>query len=252
MRTRIALITSLLGALLLASGCTREAPTSASTSPEPAAKPAAPAEAPPAQVEPAVEPPAQASPAEAASPPAEPPAAIASPPAPASSMPEAAQSAAAQGTSAATPMPARPAAAPGPARVVTTDPAATKEEAAPAAEPRGQPAAAAVADLDDPGGAIAVAATRAGLTRVGSEECADCHDVQYTSWSESRHAARRPPLDCENCHGPGSEYKAKAVMKDAAKARAAGLVIPDAAFCGKCHKKGVDDAFLGKAHAHEE
>jgi hypothetical protein len=167
-------------------------------------------------------------------------------------MPEAARTVAAQGTSAPTPMPVRPAAAPGPARAVTTDPAATKEEAAPVAAPQKQPAAAAVADLDDPGGAIAVAATKAGLTRVGSEECGDCHDVQYTSWSESQHAARKPPLGCEDCHGPGSEYKAKAVMKDAAKARAAGLVIPDAAFCGKCHKQGVDDAFLGKAHAHEE
>ena len=31
-------------------------------------------------------------------------------------------------------------------------------------------------------------------------------------------------------------------MKDPAKAKAAGLVMPDKAFCGKCHKKGVDDA----------
>ena len=45
---------------------------------------------------------------------------------------------------------------------------------------------------------------------------------------------------------------AAAVMKDPAMARAAGLVMPDKAFCAKCHKKGVDDAFMGKAHAHDE
>lgn len=95
-------------------------------------------------------------------------------------------------------------------------------------------------------------ASKAGLKRIGAEECGDCHDVQFESWSKDKHAARKPPLDCEDCHGPGSEYKAKSVMKDADKARAAGLVIPDKAFCSKCHKTGVNDAFLKKAHAHEE
>lgn len=99
---------------------------------------------------------------------------------------------------------------------------------------------------------MAVAATKPGLERVGADACGDCHDVQFESWAGSAHAGRTPPLDCEDCHGPGSQYKAKAVMKDPAKARAAGLVIPDKAFCAKCHKKGVDDAFLAKAHAHEE
>ena len=103
----------------------------------------------------------------------------------------------------------------------------------------------------DPGGPVAVAATKPGLKRVGAEACGDCHDVQFESWSTSKHAARNPPLDCEDCHGPGSEYKANSVMKDPAKARAAGLVIPDRAFCSKCHTSGVNDAFLAKAHAHE-
>lgn len=111
---------------------------------------------------------------------------------------------------------------------------------------------AATSSIADPGGAVAVAATKPGLERIGADACGDCHDVQFESWAESAHAGRTPPLDCEDCHGPGSEYKAKAVMKDPAKARAAGLVIPDKAFCAKCHKKGVDDAFLAKAHAHEE
>ena len=97
-----------------------------------------------------------------------------------------------------------------------------------------------------------MAATKPGLERIGAEACADCHDVQFESWADGAHAKRTPPLDCEDCHGPGSEYKPKAVMKDPAKAKAAGLVMPDKAFCAKCHKTGVDDAFMKKAHAHEE
>ena len=57
----------------------------------------------------------------------------------------------------------------------------------------------------DPGGEIAVEATRPGLTRVGAAKCGMCHKPQYASWSESAHAKRKPPLDCENCHGAGSE-----------------------------------------------
>jgi hypothetical protein len=104
----------------------------------------------------------------------------------------------------------------------------------------------------DKGGPIAVAATKPGLSRVGNDNCETCHDVQFASWSDSAHAARKPPLDCEGCHGPGSEYSKNAVMKDPVKARAAGLVIPERSFCSNCHTKGVTDEFLKKAHAHEE
>jgi hypothetical protein len=106
--------------------------------------------------------------------------------------------------------------------------------------------------LADPGGSIAVPAAKPGLKRIGAEACGECHEVQFDSWASSGHAERTPLLDCEDCHGPGSEYKPMSVMKDPAKARAAGLVMPDKAFCAQCHKKGVDDAFMKKAHAHEE
>ena len=137
-----------------------------------------------------------------------------------------------------TPTPAPTPSAPAPAPVASTSP------------PPAAPAAATA--IADPGGTVAVAATKSGLERVGAESCGDCHDVQFESWAGGAHAKRTPPLDCEDCHGPGSEYKSKAVMKDPAKAAAAGLVMPDKAFCAKCHKKGVDDAFMGKAHAHDE
>jgi hypothetical protein len=86
---------------------------------------------------------------------------------------------------------------------------------------------------------------------VGAEECKLCHKVQHASWAASAHAKRTPSLDCESCHGAGSEYKALAVMKDPAKAKAAGLVDPDAAFCARCHKGKVDPSLLRKVHAHK-
>lgn len=94
-------------------------------------------------------------------------------------------------------------------------------------------------------------ATKPGLTRVGAAACKPCHKVQSASWLESAHGKRTPPLDCEACHGPGSEYKALAVMKDPTKARAAGLVMPGAAFCVTCHTRGWNDGLLKKAHAHK-
>jgi len=105
--------------------------------------------------------------------------------------------------------------------------------------------------VSDPGGEVAVKPTKAGLTRVGTTSCKMCHKFQFTSWSDTAHAKRTPPLDCESCHGFGSEYKAMATMRDPAKARAAGLVIPAAPFCATCHKRNWSEGMLKKAHAHK-
>jgi hypothetical protein len=40
-------------------------------------------------------------------------------------------------------------------------------------------------------------------------------------------------------------------MKDAAAARAAGLVMPGLDLCRKCHGAKADAALLPKAHAHK-
>jgi len=96
-----------------------------------------------------------------------------------------------------------------------------------------------------------VAATKSGLTRVGPEKCKTCHKIQYASWIETAHAKRQPALECESCHGMGSEYKVMTVMKDAAKAKAAGLVNPEAKFCQTCHQQGWKEDQLKKAHAHK-
>jgi nitrate/TMAO reductase-like tetraheme cytochrome c subunit len=94
------------------------------------------------------------------------------------------------------------------------------------------------------------------------DKCKLCHKVQYTSWAATPHAkafdvlkpADRtnkeciqchvtggrtdlPGVQCEACHGPGSDYKAISVMKDKAKAVAAGLKIPTEKDCVVCHNK---------------
>lgn len=155
-------------------------------------------------------------------------------------------------------LPTRPARSPSSSpRPRQTAPAAPVGEAAtarptplsPAAAVSTQPASG--SKVEDPGGPIAVPATKTGLTRVGADKCKVCHKIQFASWAETAHARRTPPLECESCHGPGSEYKALSIMKDPEKARAAGLVIPTATFCANCHKRGWTDEMLRKAHAHK-
>jgi len=111
---------------------------------------------------------------------------------------------------------------------------------------------AAVAEAPAEGKLVAVVDTKPGLTRVGATKCKVCHKSQYASWVESKHAERTPPLDCESCHGSGSEYKKKSIMQDPEIARAAGLVIPEKSFCVGCHQDDWQDDMLERVHAHQE
>jgi len=45
-------------------------------------------------------------------------------------------------------------------------------------------------------------------------------------------------VGCEACHGPGGDYWKMDVMKDQAKAMAAGLVLPTEETCKGCHNEG--------------
>jgi cytochrome c553 len=96
----------------------------------------------------------------------------------------------------------------------------------------------------------------AAPTKIGADKCKMCHKVQYESWAASKHAKTSPVLDCEACHGPGSDYKSMAVMKDPAAAKKAGLIEPTKADCAKCHGKGgvsaMSDALYAKVHAHKK
>ena len=72
-------------------------------------------------------------------------------------------------------------------------------------------------------------------TKVGADKCKLCHKIEFASWEKTKHAAAK--VECEDCHGPGSNYKTMAIMKDPAKAKAAGLVVPTEKDCKTCHEK---------------
>lgn len=127
----------------------------------------------------------------------------------------------------------------------------------------------------------------------GRDGCRKCHLKQYRSWEATPHATAHELLEgadatnaeclachttgmgkpggfvsmeatpklagvqCEACHGPGSDYIDKEVMKDAALAQAGGLLTPNEATCRGCHNEKSPD-FTGfdydealKAGVHE-
>jgi hypothetical protein len=111
---------------------------------------------------------------------------------------------------------------------------------------------------------------------VGAEKCKMCHKVQYASWQETTHAKATehakastdrsfeasclschatnsseelPGVQCEACHGAGSDFKKMSIMKDIEAAKANGLVIPSQATCDACHVG--DDHSTAKVYADE-
>lgn len=112
---------------------------------------------------------------------------------------------------------------------------------------------------------VVVASATAGYAQrsfIGAEKCKMCHKLQYDSWLATRHAKatetakastrwtfeasclachatnndeKLPGVQCEACHGPGSDYRAMSIMKDRQKAIANGLIIPTQETCNGCH-----------------
>ncbi|MBI5117862.1 cytochrome c family protein [Candidatus Poribacteria bacterium] len=70
-----------------------------------------------------------------------------------------------------------------------------------------------------------------------AKECLKCHVTGY-GLDASRFEAtytKEEGISCESCHGAGKDYKQVNIMKDLAKAKEAGLIIPDEKTCTKCH-----------------
>jgi nitrate/TMAO reductase-like tetraheme cytochrome c subunit len=105
------------------------------------------------------------------------------------------------------------------------------------------------------------AASAVAADYIGAAKCKLCHKVQYESWEQLAHAkafdqlegeqqadpeclkchatggtADLPGVQCEACHGPGSDYKGIKTMKDLDTALAAGLILPDESTCKGCHE----------------
>jgi hypothetical protein len=80
--------------------------------------------------------------------------------------------------------------------------------------------------------------------------CLGCHSTAFNADErEVDHETfrREDGLQCEACHGPGSEYAAEAVMRDRKAAMAAGLKMPTKDDCMVCHmEKGSHVAVLPK------
>lgn len=70
-------------------------------------------------------------------------------------------------------------------------------------------------------------------------QCVKCHvlgkDIDASELESSFN--KEDGVQCETCHGPGSEYKKLSLMKDKEKAKENGLIIHDEkeAFCVTCH-----------------
>lgn len=97
-------------------------------------------------------------------------------------------------------------------------------------------------------------------TYIGVDKCKPCHLPEFETWSASAHASALATakaadsfepgclkchgggivgdsngVDCEACHGPGSEYWPIPVMIDRDAAVKVGLLIQDQKLCDTCH-----------------
>ena len=80
-----------------------------------------------------------------------------------------------------------------------------------------------------------------GFTTPAAEtpQCVKCHvlgkDIDPSELTDG--FKKEDGVQCETCHGPGSEYKTMSIMKDRDKALANGLIIhtDKEQFCKTCH-----------------
>ncbi len=83
------------------------------------------------------------------------------------------------------------------------------------------------------------AAAGAGLSGnpQGLTECLRCHATGFGEkpWSFGESLEVEQGVQCESCHGPGSEYSKDSMMRNRDAAIAAGLVLPSKETCVSCH-----------------
>jgi YVTN family beta-propeller protein len=80
--------------------------------------------------------------------------------------------------------------------------------------------------------------------------CLGCHATaaETEDWERTETFHLEDGLQCEACHGPGSEYATREIMMDREKAVANGLLLPGKDTCMRCHRvKGSHEAVLKKA-----
>lgn len=76
---------------------------------------------------------------------------------------------------------------------------------------------------------------------VETKECLKCHAIGYDANKSliGEKFSIEDGVQCETCHGPGSEYKSKKVMEDRKLAIVNGLILYDKPeeLCKKCHNE---------------
>jgi hypothetical protein len=84
-----------------------------------------------------------------------------------------------------------------------------------------------------------------------NEACLGCHTTGHgKTVAAGKTTADLQGVQCEACHGPGSEYKAMNVMKDTAQATAKGLITPAKPLCEGCHTASLPkECWAGAAAA---
>lgn len=77
--------------------------------------------------------------------------------------------------------------------------------------------------------------------------CLKCHTTASGTevWERDEGFLFEDGIQCESCHGPGSEYIDPKIMSNRREALKAGLIIPDKSSCITCHiEKGSHDVVL--------
>lgn len=85
--------------------------------------------------------------------------------------------------------------------------------------------------------AKAIAAEKGIENPADAPECTRCHITGYDAAAEllGTKYDKKEGVTCESCHGAGGDYSPMSVMKDEAKAKAAGLIEPKEKVCKRCH-----------------
>lgn len=76
-----------------------------------------------------------------------------------------------------------------------------------------------------------------GWDNLTDEEKADENLKQYYTTGTDAKGELLTGVQCEACHGPGSDYKKKKIMEDHEASLAAGLVVPTTETCLSCHNE---------------
>jgi hypothetical protein len=91
-----------------------------------------------------------------------------------------------------------------------------------------------------------------------SDKCLKCHTTAFgvDAAMLGPKFVKEEGVQCEACHGPGSNYKSMSIMKDKSLAIKNGLILPDEKVCVTCHNdqsptfKGFDYATYFAKIAH--